>query len=83
MDRETFKTQLAELFPGEKLKLIWHKTDNAAMISIERELTRLEIGHLFSLGLNKIKPCIAGNGVSYKLDLDKASLNAIYKPQII
>jgi hypothetical protein len=81
MNRETFKTQLSELFPGETLNLLWARSENGAMIAIRRELTRLEIGHLFSLGLKHIKPCF--NGLYLKFNLDKASLNNYYQPQIV
>jgi hypothetical protein len=81
MNRETFKIQLSELFPGETLNLLWGRTENGAMITIRRELTRLEIGHLFSLGLKGVKPC--DNGFNLKFDLDKASINQIYQPQIV
>lgn len=75
MKRETFKIQISELFPGETLNLLWSKSmyEKEAVITIRRELTRLEIGHLFSLGLKNIKHC--HNGVNLKFDLDKASLN--------
>lgn len=77
MNRETFKTQISELFPRETLNLLWSKSmhERVAIITIRRELTRLEIGHLFSLGLKNIKHC--HNGINLKFDLDKAFLNFV------
>jgi hypothetical protein len=79
MNRETFKTQLSELFPGEKLNIVWVEETNAAKVKFNRELTRLELGHLFSLGIERIKR--SGEGLSISLLLENASLNQIYTPQ--
>lgn len=79
MNRETFKTQLSELFPGETLNLLWHQTENGGKITIKRELTRLELGNLFSLGMKGIKR--SGEGVSITFDLTKAHINTIYQTE--
>lgn len=72
MNKETFKTQLSELFPSEILNVKWIGS-NEAQINIKRELIRLELGHLFSLGVKSIKR--SGEGISILFDLDKAFLN--------
>jgi len=81
MNRETFEKQLRELFSGEKLYLSWVDETNAAIIKFHRRLTRLEIGHLFSLGVEGISG--TNDGLLIAFLLDKASLNNIYSPQII
>lgn len=81
MDRETFKQQLSELFPGEKLNIVWAEERNDAKIFIKREISRLELGHMFSLGSKSLKSL--GDRVVISFDLEKASLNSIYQPQII
>lgn len=81
MDRETFKQQLSELFPGEKFNIVWVEEENKSKILIKRELSRLEIGHMFSLGSDSIKS--QNDGMFITFNLNKASLNPIYQPQII
>lgn len=73
MKRETFKQQIAELFPGETLNIVWVEETNAAKIKINRELTRLELGHLFSLGIERIRR--SGEGLSISFALNNALLN--------
>lgn len=72
MNRETFKQQLSELFPAETFTVRWAGS-NEAQINIKRELSRLELGHLFSLGAKSIKR--SADGLAILFDLDKAFLN--------
>ena len=72
MNRETFKQQLSELFPGEKFTVKW-VGDTLAQINVKKELTRLELGNLFSLGVSNIKR--SGEGLTVLFELTKASLN--------
>lgn len=80
MKRETFKKQIAELFPGEKINIVWVEEKTEAKIKINRELTRLELGHFFSLGMQEIKSLEDGLFISF--DLNKAMLNIIYQNEI-
>ncbi|WP_027380259.1 hypothetical protein [Chryseobacterium daeguense] len=75
MNPETHKQQLQELFPDEKFVYMQTRSlyPTEAKINIKRELTRLEIGHCFSLGMTGIKR--SGEGVNITFDLQKASLN--------
>lgn len=73
MNRETFKTQLSELFPGEKISIVWFDEANEAEIIINRKLSRLELGHMFSLGSKSIKGLDAGLFITF--DLNNALLN--------
>ena len=79
MNTETHKTELQELFKGENLDIIQSRSIlNEVKVNIKRELSRLEIGHCFSLGMTKIKR--SGEGLTITFDLSKASINTIYIP---
>jgi hypothetical protein len=79
MNTETHKNELQELFKGENLDIIQSRSIlNEVKVNIKRELSRLEIGHCFSLGMTKIKR--SGEGLTITFDLSKASVNAIYIP---
>ena len=73
MNPELHKNELQELFKDEKLNIIEVTGTNEVIATIKRELSRLEIGHCFSLGMIKIKR--SGEGISVTFDLDKAYLN--------
>ena len=74
MDPNTHQKELQQLFPDQKLTFLQSRSIPMEVItSIKRELTRLEIGHCFSLGMTKIKR--SGDGISITFDLTKALLN--------
>lgn len=75
MNSEVHKQELQELFPDENFTYMQSKSMNnpEVKINIKRELSRLEIGHCFSLGLTGIKR--SGEGVNITFNLKKASLN--------
>jgi len=77
MTPEVFKQELNQLFPGQNLNIAGTEVANEAKIKINRELTRLELGHLFSLGMKSIKR--SGEGLSITFDLNKAHLNTAYQ----
>lgn len=76
MNRETHKNELQNLFPLKVIIPKMGEAPNTVKILIDGELTRLEIGHLFSLGMTNLKR--SGTGISITFDLSKASVNAIY-----
>lgn len=76
MDRTTLQKELSELFPDEKIE-IKSAENNDVKTTLNRELERCELGHLFSLGMNGIKR--SGTGLTITFDLTKAHLNTIFK----
>ncbi|AZI53874.1 hypothetical protein EIB75_10785 [Epilithonimonas vandammei] len=78
MNRETHNKELQELFKGEKLNFSYSKgIPSETLINVKRELSRLELGHCFSLGLTKIKK--SGEGLSLTFIPSKVSINSIYQ----
>lgn len=75
MTPEKHTQELAELLK-ETVTITEIPGTSEVKTNVKRELTRLELGHCFSLGLSKIKR--SGEGVSLTFDRAKASLNEIY-----
>ncbi|MPS73979.1 MAG: hypothetical protein E2590_12665 [Chryseobacterium sp.] len=77
MKRATHNQELEELFKGEKLVFLYSKgIPSETKINVKRELSRLELGHCFSLGLTSIKR--SGEGLCLTFLPSKASINTIY-----
>lgn len=81
MTAEKHQAELQQLFPDLKIKTIPGDNPKEVKLNIKRELSRLELGHLFSLGMNEVRR--SGEGITYTFDLTKASLNDIYQPHIV
>ena len=78
MNLQTHDSELRELFKGEQINISADpKIANEVKATIKRGLSRLEIGHCFSLGLTEIKR--SSEGLTLKFDLTKASINTIYQ----
>lgn len=73
MNPETHETEVQKLFKDAKPKKVVQPSSIEVKYHIKRELSRLEIGHCFSLGLCGIKR--SGEGISITFDLSKAHLN--------
>jgi hypothetical protein len=81
MDSKAHNIQLQQLFVDLKVETKQGDCNHEVKLNIKRELSRLELGHLFSLGMKEIKR--SGEGLCVTFDLTKASLNNIYQPEII
>jgi hypothetical protein len=81
MDSNAHKIELQQLFPDIKVETKSGEVYHEVKFNIKRELSRMELGHLFSLGMKEIKR--SGEGLSITFDLMKASKNNIYKPEIL
>lgn len=83
MTPETHQKELSTLFADQDVKTVPSEKNQPSehgyivKAVINRELSRLELGHCFSLGMCGIKR--SGAGVSVSFDLKKASINAIYQ----
>ena len=79
MNYETHKTELKKLIPEATNAKVPMSGDNLDHVRyhVKRELCRLELGHLFSLGMCNMKR--SGEGITVTFDLTKASLNKIYQ----
>ncbi|ROI09768.1 hypothetical protein EGI11_03150 [Chryseobacterium sp. H3056] len=77
MKPEVHQEELSSLFADTKVKT--QSTENPKVVKavINRDLSRAELGHCFSLGMCAIKR--SGAGISISFDLTKATLNEIYK----
>lgn len=73
MKQSTHKNELQQLFPSSVIEPKAGDQPNTVKIVIDGELSRIEIGHLFSLGMISMKR--SGTGISVVFDLSKASLN--------
>ena len=76
MSPETHEKELKTLFLDQKVKTTPGDENNVVKLVINRELSRQELGHCFSLGMCGIKR--SGAGLSISFDLSKAMLNEIY-----
>lgn len=82
MTPETHQKELSALFADQDVKTVPSEKNQPSehgfivKAVINRELSRLELGHCFSLGMCEIKR--SGSGLSVSFDLSKALLNNIY-----
>lgn len=73
MTPETHQKELSALFADQTVTTSPTDEPNVVKAVINREVSRPELGHCFSLGMCGVKR--SGTGVSVKFDLNKAHLN--------
>lgn len=68
--QKKFEKQVRLLFAGEKLFISWNEQINGGIIKLNRNLTRLELTNLFSLGVEFISGTNDGLLIAFLLDKD-------------